>query len=72
MNTKKDEKLDSLFKRENICAITNVEKETLFLVMDEFGQAMVGHKHFNKHMKSKFAFSKVYRVFDEAFGKFTL
>ena len=72
MNTKKDGNLESLFKRKNICAITNVGKQTLFLVMDEFGQAMVGHKHFNKNMKSKFAFSKVCTVSDEAFGKFTL
>ena len=72
MNAKKDQKIERIFKKENICAVTDVGKETLFLFMDVFGQALVGHKKYNQHMKSKFLFSKVCTVSDEAFGKFTL
>ena len=44
MNAKKDQKIERIFKKENICAVTDVGKETLFLFMDVFGQALVGHK----------------------------
>ena len=66
-----DNEIKKVFFKENFCKITEVDKETFFLFLDKFGQALIGHKYFNDNMKSKFNFSKVCTVSDEAFAKFT-
>ena len=70
--SKHDEKLHEIFKQEKLCAITYKDKNVFFLFLDYFGQALIGHKYFNDQMKSKYNFSKVCTVSDEAFGMFTL
>ena len=60
------------FNKENLCMITNIHRKAFFLLLDEFGQALSGHKRFNDNMKSKFTFSTVCTVSDEAFAIFTL
>ena len=64
--------MNLFFSKDNLCTITNVHKKSFFLFLDEFGQALIGHKYFNDNMKSKFTFSAVCTVSDEAFAIFTL
>ena len=67
-----DEKFKELFQQDKICELTNQTKEVFSLFLDSFGQALIGHKYFNDQMKSKYNFSKVCTISDEAFGIFTL